>query len=85
MSTMKGRSNAITEMLSRRLIDICWVQESRSRGASAREIAGKSSYYKIYLKGEDFGSGDVGELVAGKWVDKVISVVRHSTRLIILQ
>ena len=47
---------------------------------SAREIAGKSSYYKIFLKGDDFGSGDVGVLVAGKWTDNVISVVRHSTR-----
>ena len=39
VSTMRHRNNEIIEMLSRRLTDICCVQESRCRGESARKIA----------------------------------------------
>ena len=71
-------------MLSRRLIDVCCVQESRWRGESARKIAGRNSY-KFFWKGDDSGSGGVGVSVAGKWINNVISVIRHSTRLIMLR
>ena len=56
---MRGRSNEIVEMLSRRLIDFCCVQESRWRGESARKIAGRNSYYKFFWKGDDSGSAAV--------------------------
>ena len=71
-------------MLSRRLIDICCVQESRQRGESAQKIAGRNSYYKFFWKRDDSSSGGVGVLVARKWIDNVVSEVRHSTRLIML-
>ena len=57
----------------------------RWRGKSARKIAGRNSYDKFFWKGDDFGSRGVGVLVAGKWIDNIISVVRHSTRLIMLR
>ena len=47
---------------------------------SPRKIAGKSSYSKFFWKKNDSGSGGVGVLVAGKWIDKIILVVRHSTK-----
>ena len=85
MGTMRSPSNEIVEMLSRKLTDICCLQESRWKGKSARKIAGRNSSYKFFWKEDDSGSGCVGVLVAGKWVDNVISVVRHSTRLIMLR
>ena len=66
-------------------VDICCVQESRWKGESAWKIAGRNYYYKFFWKGGDSGSGGVGVLVAGKWIDNVILVVRHSTRLIMLR
>ena len=85
MGTMRGRSNGIFDMLSRRLKDICRVQESRWRGESAQKIAERNYYYKFFWNGNDSDSGGVGVFVAGKWIDTVISVVRHSTRLIMLR
>ena len=38
VGTMRGRSNEIVEMLSRRLTNICCLQESKWRGESARKI-----------------------------------------------
>ena len=74
---MWGRSDEIVEMLSRRLIDICCVQESRTRSELAQKIARRNSYYKFFWEGDDSGSGGVGVLVAGKWIVNVISAVRH--------
>ena len=47
VGTMWGRSNDIVEM-SRRLIDICCVQESRWRGESARKTSGRNSYNQFF-------------------------------------
>ena len=66
MGTMRGRSNGIFDMLSRRLKDICLVQESRWRGKSAQKIAGRNYYYKFFWNGNDSDSGGVGVFVAGK-------------------
>ena len=66
LGTMRGQSNEIVEMLSRRMIDISCVQESRWRGESARKIAGRNSYYKFLWKEDSSGSEGVGVLVARK-------------------
>ena len=39
---------------------------------------------QVFLKRGDSGSEGVEVLVAGKWIDNVISAVRHSTSLIML-
>ena len=70
--TMRGGSNEIVEMLSRRLIesrrliDIGCVQESRWRGETAQKIGGRNSYYKSFWRGDNSGIGGVGVLVAGE-------------------
>ena len=61
------------------------MQESRWSCEPARRIAGRNSHYKFFWKRDDSGSLGVGVLVAGKWIDNVISVVGHSTRLIMLR
>ena len=59
-----------------------YLVSARWRGGSAWKIEGRNSYYKFFWKRDDSGSGGVGVLVAGKWIDIVILVIRHSTRLI---
>ena len=48
VGTMWGRSNDNVEMMSRKLIDICCVQESRWRGESARKTSGRNSYNQFF-------------------------------------
>ena len=74
VGTMRGRSSEIVETLTRRSIDICCIQESRWRGASARMISGKNSRYKFFWVGNDDGTGGVGFLLSEKWVDKVFAI-----------
>ncbi|CAI9722267.1 Hypothetical predicted protein [Octopus vulgaris] len=76
VGTLKGRSGEIVEMLERRCVDICCMQEVRWRGGSARFLTGKEHRYKIFWAGNTDGVGGVGILIAEKWVDKVIEVIR---------
>ena len=43
VGTMSKRSNEIVEMLTRRRVDICCLQETRWKCGSARKIEGKDS------------------------------------------
>ena len=43
VGTMKGHLAEIVEMLTRRNIDICCLQETKWKGESARRIMGKDS------------------------------------------
>ena len=45
---MTGRSNEEAEVMSRRKVDICDLQEVRLRGASARLVEGKNFRYKLF-------------------------------------
>ena len=63
-------------------MDVCCVQETRWRGASARTLTGKEHSYKFFWVGNSEGVGGVGILLAEKWVDKVIEVVRVCDRII---
>ena len=48
VGTMTGRSNEEAEVMSRRKVDICDLQEVRLRGASARLVEGKNFRYKLF-------------------------------------
>ena len=48
VGAMSGRSNEVVEMLERRGVDVCCLQETRWRGGSARKIEGKNSFYKLF-------------------------------------
>ncbi len=85
VGTMKGRSGEIVEMLERRRVDVCCVQEVRWRGSSARLLTGKEHRYKLFWVGNSAGLGGVGILLAEKWIDKVIEVVRVCDRIIKLR
>ena len=80
VGTMRGRASEIVESLARRRIDICAVQETGWRGCSTRMITGKHCRYKFLWSGDTSGFGGVGILVAEKWIEKIISVDRTSSR-----
>ena len=85
VGTLRGRSGEVVETLSRRKVDVCCVQETRWRGASARMVTGKESEYKIFWVGNNKGTGGVGLMVNKKWVDKVIDVKRVNDRLMLIK
>ena len=80
VGTMRGKASEIVETLARRRIDICAVQETRWTVCSTRMITGKHCRYKFLWYGDKSGFEGVDILVAGKWVEKIISVDRTSCR-----
>ena len=82
---MRGRSSDIVETITRRNVDLCYVQEVRWRGASARYITGKDSRYKFFRVGNDQGTSGIGVLLAEKWVDKVYDIKRVSDRIMLIK
>ena len=67
VSTMKGQSAEIVEMLSRRIFDICCAQETRWKGEWAQKIMGKNCHYKFFWKGDKLGHGGIGIQIKKKW------------------
>ena len=75
----------VVEMLSRRRIDLCCVQETRYRGGQCRTISGKDTKYKLFWSGNSKGTAGVGVLLAEEWTEKVYEVTRVSDRIILLR
>ena len=63
VKAMRGRSSEVVEMLTRRIADLCCIQESRGRGGSVRMVSGKDSIYKLFWVGKTDGNGGVGILL----------------------
>ena len=51
VGTLRGKSSKIVEMLERRKVDACCMQEHRLRGRSVRMVEGKAARYKFFWKG----------------------------------
>ena len=80
VGTMESRSGEIVEMVGRRSLDFCFLQETRRTGTGA-ETLGR---YKFLWSGCVEGTAGVGFLVE-KWVDKVLEVKQISERLMVLR
>ena len=80
VGTIHDRASEIVETLARRRISICAVQETHWRGCSTRMITGKHCRHKFLWSGDTSDFGGVGILVAEKWVEKIISADRTSSR-----
>ena len=57
VGTMRGRSNEVVEIISRRKVHLCSLQEVRWRGASARSVEGKDSRYEMFWVGYENEKG----------------------------
>ena len=85
MGTMSGRSGEVVDMVSRRRLDFCCLQETRWKGGSARVFGADGAKYKFFWSGGRAAEAGVGMLVAERWIDKVIEVRRLSERLIVVR
>ena len=84
MESLTGRSGELVEALGERRIDIACVQEIRWRGSSCRYFGATGKRYKLFWLGSEAKTEGVGIFVAEKWVDSVVSVERHSERILVL-
>jgi hypothetical protein len=85
VGTMVGRSWEVVEMVGRRNLDFCCVQETRWKGDGTRLIEAAGRRYKFYWKGGEERSMGVGVLVAERWIEKVIEVNRFDDRIMLVR
>ena len=79
IGTLKGKSGEVCEVLRRRKVEVCCIQEVRCKGEEgSRALQG----YKLIWKGNSEGTAGVGVLVASELVDRIIRVERVSDRVI---
>ena len=81
VGTMVRRSSEVVEMVGRRELDFCCVQETKWKGENARTLEGGDKRYKFFWKGCKQGTSGVGILIAEKWIDKVVQINRVSNPL----
>jgi len=85
VGTMAGRSAEVWEMVARRRLDFCCVQESGWKGEGARMFGGDGKIYKFFWKGNEAGLAGVGIFVAEEFITKVVEVKRVSDRILVLR
>ena len=81
VGTMTGRCEEVVEMVNRRQLDICCLQETRWKGGGATTFGN----YKFFWAGSKEDTAGVGFLVEEYWVDKVLQVKRCSERIMVLR
>lgn len=81
VGTMTKRYGEVTEMLRRRKIDFCCLQETRWKGESNKTDGG----YKFLWKGCKEGTAGVGMMVAEKWVKNVLEVKKVNERIMVVR
>ena len=84
VGTLKGKGDEMMEMLSRRRLDFCCVQETRWK-TLVKMIDGKNLMYKYFGSGLGNKFGGVGILLSEKWWENVYEVTRISDRIIAIR
>ena len=82
VGTLRCRSGEIVEMLERRTVHFCRVNEIRFRGNSTRMFSGKSAEYKLFWIG-NWRIYRVGISLSKKWVNTVIDISRVSDKALV--
>jgi len=82
IGSMTGRSEEVAEVMGRRRIDICCLQETRWKGSGTRMIGRDRVKYKFFWQGGGDGTGGAGVLVAEGLVENVVEVKRRSDRIV---
>jgi len=73
------------EALAERRMDVACVQKTWWRGSGCRFFGAIGKRYKLFWMGSKAKTDGVGIFVAAKWVDSVVSVERHSERVLVLK
>ena len=74
VNTLRGRRCKVMEMLSRREVDTCYVQETRYDDGNCRKIKGKNTRYRINWSGNNKDTVGVGSFAAEEWIKIVFEV-----------
>ncbi|XP_065315425.1 craniofacial development protein 2-like [Gordionus sp. m RMFG-2023] len=85
VGSMTGRAGEVVDVLHRRHIDVCCIQETRWKGNGTRMINKTSEKYKFFWQGGNDGKAGVGVLVAEKLVDKVVEVRRLDNQIMVIK
>ena len=83
VGSMSGKAGEVADVLNRRKVMVCCVQETRWKGGSARWIGG--GMYKFFWVGCERGDAGVGVIGERSLAEKVLEVRRVSERLIMLK
>ena len=81
VGSMRGRSREVVEMLARRRVDICCVQEVKYKGEGCRMFGDGEERYKFWWSGGK-GEDGVGILIREDLVEDVLQVDRINPRII---
>jgi len=71
--------------LSDRKVDVACIQVTQWKGSGCKFCGAKGKRYKLFWVAGKERSDGVGISIAEKWVDSVVSVERHSKRVLILK
>ena len=78
--TLKNKSDEVCEVLHRRKVKVCCIQEVSWKGEDSRALQG----YKLIWKGNSEGTAGVGVLVDSELAYRIIRVERISDRVIVV-
>jgi exonuclease III len=79
VGSLTGRSNELADVLHRRSISICCLQETRWKGAKSRDIGNN---YQLIYNGTTNARNGVGIVLDGSLRDRIVKVERISDRII---
>ena len=85
VGSMTGRSAEVVDVLMRRRVDVCCVQETRWKGGSARMINGDGGRYKFFWQWCPEGISGVGVLLSEEIMEMVVDVKRVNERLMLVK
>ena len=80
VGSMSGRSGEVVNMLKKKRLDFCALQETRWKGSGTEVMGG----HKFFWQGGKGGAG-VGVMIAKKWVDSVLEVKRVNDRMMVVR
>ena len=85
VGSLTGKSGEVVEVLWRRKVDICCIQEVRWKGSGAKMLGQKGRQYKVMWSGDSSKDAGVAVLVGNEWIDKVVNVNRVNERIVVIK
>ena len=86
IGSMTGKSIELVNVLVKRKVNVCCVQETRWKGAGVRMLKGFGGLkYKFIWQGGLDGRNDVGLMLLEELMDKVEKVVKVNERLMLVK
>ena len=79
VETLVGKSREVVEMLARRKVDVCCIQETRYKNMGCTVVGSNNEKYKLWYSGDQAGKHGVGIMVKHELADDIIEVVRYGS------